>query len=59
MEFQSFMTTQLRLLLFAASTLAVAVSPLHAQIVADGATNTLSNVTNPISGAQQFYRLVY
>ena len=28
----------------------LAAMPLHAQIVADGATNTLSNVTNSISG---------
>ena len=29
--------------------MAVGVSPLHAQLVADGATNTLSNVTNNIT----------
>ena len=30
--------------------LALTVSPLRAQLVADGATNTLSNVTNNITG---------
>ncbi len=45
------MKTQIRLLLLAATILTLAVSPLHAQIVADGATNTLSNVTNTFTGS--------
>jgi len=44
------MKTLMRLFLLAASLLAVAVSPLRAQLVNDGATTTLSNVTNIISG---------
>src|SRR5882672_7009025 len=44
------MKTQIQPLLLAASMWAVTVSPLRAQIVNDGATNTLSNVTNPITG---------
>jgi hypothetical protein len=38
--------------------LALTVSPLRAQLVADGAATTLSNVTNNSSGAQRFYPLV-
>ena len=44
------MKTQSHLFLFAAMLLAATLLPLHAQIVADGATNTLSNVTNSFPG---------
>ena len=43
------MKTQIHLLL-AASLLTVVTTPLRAQIVADGATNTLSNVTVTTGG---------
>jgi T5SS/PEP-CTERM-associated repeat protein len=39
-----------RLVFLAASVLALAVSPLHAQVVADGVTATVINVTNTITG---------
>ena len=42
------MKTQSQLLLLAA--LALTASPLRAQIVADGTTTTLNNVTNTITG---------
>ena len=40
------MKPKIHILLFAAALLTVTVSPLRAQVVNDGATNTLSNVTN-------------
>jgi len=42
------MKTKIKLLLLATSLLIV--SPLRAQVVTDGATNTLSNVTTNITG---------
>src|SRR5689334_12239376 len=42
--------TKLHPLLFAAAVFAATASPLRAQIVADGATSTLNNVTNTITG---------
>jgi T5SS/PEP-CTERM-associated repeat protein len=44
------MQTQLCILSFAAFMCAGVVMPLHAQLVADGATTTLNNVTNNITG---------
>ena len=44
------MKIQIQVLLCAAALLAVTVFPLRAQIVNDGATNTLSNVTNAFTG---------
>src|SRR5437868_13589787 len=44
------MKIQIQVLLCAAALLAVTVFPLRAQIVNDGATNTLSNVTNTFPG---------
>src|SRR6185503_17276746 len=44
------MKTRIHLVLFAAWIAAVTVSPLRAQVVADGATATLNNVTNTITG---------
>ena len=45
------MKIQIQILLLAASLFAAAVLPLHAQLVADGATNTLVNVTTNITGS--------
>ena len=51
MLFRSFqMKTRIATFLFAAFINVAVVSSLHAQLVADGATNTLSNVTNTITG---------
>jgi fibronectin-binding autotransporter adhesin len=44
------MMTQIRILILCAGLLVCAILPLRAQIVADGATNTLSNVTNTFPG---------
>jgi T5SS/PEP-CTERM-associated repeat protein len=44
------MNTLIRLLLLPGSMLALTLWPLRAQIVADGATNTLSNVTTNLTG---------
>jgi hypothetical protein len=47
---ETHMPTSKRFLLFAGLMFAGAVLPLRAQVVADGATNTLSNVTNTFTG---------
>jgi hypothetical protein len=43
------MKTHIKNLLLLAASLSI-VAPLRAQVVADGATNTLSNVTNTFTG---------
>ena len=40
----------MRTLLSSMAGFLLAISPLHAQLVADGATNTLANVTNTLTG---------
>lgn len=44
------MKTRHQILLLVATMLAIALPSLHAQLVADGATNTLNNVTNTFTG---------